>query len=214
MDHLDEDIKAKENQLAKINENVKQSQAVLNQVNEQYDDKMLDLEKRQILKKYDKLAGIPKHDDKDVRQNTFNNNELIIKKEHYENLKHKASLFDRSWDLKDALKGLADTLKQKINELPIVQALRQTIEDLNAQIEDLTDKNEALKEERREQDLYLTPDQKLQVKQWVNQGKERSDQAYQRYLKEVEQQEQRLKQQKQSKEKGKTKQITIHKKER
>jgi hypothetical protein len=214
LDHLDEDIKAKENQLAKINENVRQSQAILDQVNEQYDDKMLDLEKRQILKKYDKLAGIPKHDDKDVRQNTFNNNELIIKKEHYENLKHKASLFDRSWDLKDALKGLADTLKQKINELPIVQALRQTIEDLNAQIEDLTDKNEALKEERREQDLYLTPDQKLQVKQWVNQGKERSDQAYQRYLKEVEQQEQRLKQQKQSKEKGKTKQITIHKKER
>lgn len=214
LDHLDEDIKAKENQLAKINENVRQSQAILDQVNEQYDDKMLDLEKRQILKKYDELAGIPKYDDKDVRQNTFNNNELIIKKKHYENLKHKASLFDRSWDLKDALKGIADTLKQKINELPIVQALRQTIKDLNAQIEDLTDKNEALKEERREQDLYLTPDQKLQVKQWVNQGKERSDQAYQSYLKEVEQQEQRLKQQKQSKEKGKTKQITIHKKER
>lgn len=222
LDHLDEDIKAKEQQLAnkeaqlsKINENVKQSQAVLNQVNEQYDDKMLDLEKRQILKKYDELAGIPKYDDKDVRQNTFNNNELIIKKKHYENLKHKASLFDRSWDLKDALKGIADTLKQKINELPIVQALRQTIKDLNAQIEDLTEKNETLKEERREQDLYLTPDQQLQVKQWVNQGKERSDQAYQRYLKEVEEQEQRLKQrQEQSKEKGKTKQITIHKKER
>lgn len=215
LDHLDEDIKAKENQLAKINENVRQSQAVLDQVNEQYDDKMLDLEKRQILKKYDKLAGIPKHDDKDVRQNTFNNNELIIKKEHYENLKHKASLFDRSWDLKDALKGLADALKQKINELPIVQALKQTIKDLNAQIEDLTEKNETLKEERREQDLYLTPDQKLQVKQWVNQGKERSDQAYQRYLKEVEEQEQRLKQrQGQSKEKGKNKQITIHKRER
>lgn len=222
LEHLDEDIKAKEQQLAnkeaqlsKINENVKQSQAVLNQVNEQYDDKMLDLEKRQILKKYDELAGIPKYDDKDARQNTFNNNELIIKKKHYENLKHKASLFDRSWDLKDALKGIADTLKQKINELPIVQALRQTIKDLNAQIEDLTEKNETLKEERREQDLYLTPDQKLQVKQWVNQGKERSDQAYQRYLKEVEEQEQRLKQrQGQSKEKGKTKQITIHKKER
>ena len=215
LDHLDEDIKAKENQLAKINENVRQSQAILDQVNEQYDDKMLDLEKRQILKKYDELAGIPKYDDKDVRQNTFNNNELIIKKKHYENLKHKASLFDGSWDLKDALKGIADTLKQKINELPIVQALRQTIKDLNAQIEDLTDKNETLKEERREQDLYLTPDQKLQVKQWVNQGKERSDQAYQRYLKEVEEQEQRLKQrQGQSKEKGKTKQITIHKKER
>lgn len=221
LDSLDEDIKDKEQQLANkeaqlsnINENIKSRQAVLDKVNQQYDDKMLDIEKRQILKKYDELAGIPKHDDKDVRQNTFNNNELIIKKEHYENLKHKASLFDRSWNLKDALKGLADTLKQKINELPIVQALKQTIKDLNAQIEDLTEKNKTLKEERREQDLYLTPDQKIQVKQWVKQGKERSDQAYKRYLKEVEQQEQRLKQQNQNKEKGKTKQITIHKRER
>ena len=214
LDHLDEDIKAKENQLAKINENVRQSQAVLNQVNEQYDDKMLDLEKRQILKKYDELAGIPKYDDKDVRQNTFNNNELIIKKKHYENLKHKASLFDRSWDLKEALKGIADTLKQKINESSLVQSLRKTINNLKAQVQALTQENEALKEERREQDLYLTPDQQLQVKQWVSQGKERSDQAYQRYLKEVEQQEQRLKQQERIKDKGKTKQITIHKKER
>lgn len=215
LDHLDEDIKAKENQLAKINENVRQSQAVLNQVNEQYDDKMLDLEKRQILKKYDELAGIPKYDDKDVRQNTFNNNELIIKKKHYENLKQKASLFDRSWDLKEALKGIADTLKQKINESSLVQSLRKTINNLKAQVQALTQENEALKEERREQDLYLTPDQQLQVKQWVNQGKERSDQAYQRYLKEVKRQEQRLKQQQeQNKDKGKTKQITIHKKER
>lgn len=222
LDSLDEDIKDKEQQLANkeaqlsnINENIKSRQAVLDKVNQQYDDKMLDIEKRQILKKYDELAGIPKHDDKDVRQNTFKSDEVILKKEHYENLKHKAGLFDRSWDLKDALKGLADTLKQKINELPIVQALQQTIEDLNAQIKDLKDKNKTLKKERREQELYLTPDQKLQVKQWVNQGKERSDQAYKRYLKEVEQQEQRLKQQQnQNKEKGKTKQITIHKKER
>lgn len=222
LDHLDEDIKAKEQQLAnkeaqlsKINENVKQSEAVLNQVNEQYDDKMLDLEKRQILKKYDELAGIPKYDDKDVRQNTFNNNELIIKKKHYENLKHKASLFDRSWDLKDALKGIADTLKQKINELPIVQALRQTIKDLNAQIEDLTDKNEKMKGELNEQSLYLTSAQKEQVKQWISEGKEYHNQLWENAKKQMKEQEQRQqKQQEQSKEKGKTKQITIHKKER
>lgn len=215
LDHLDEDIKAKENQLAKINENVRQSQAVLNQVNEQYDDKMLDLEKRQILKKYDELAGIPKYDDKDVRQNTFNNNELIIKKKHYENLKHKASLFDRSWDLKDALKGIADTLKQKINELPIVQALRQTIKDLNAQIEDLTKQNDKLKKAEREQSLYLTSAQKEQVKQWISEGKEYHDQLWENAKKQMKEQEQRQqKQQEQSKEKGKNKQITIHKKER
>jgi hypothetical protein len=215
LDHLDDDIKAKENQLSKINENVRQSQAVLNQVNEQYDDKMLDLEKRQILKKYDELAGIPKYDDKDVRQNTFNNNELIIKKKHYENLKHKASLFDRSWDLKDALKGIADTLKQKINELPIVQALRQTIKDLNAQIEDLTKQNDKLKKAEREQSLYLTSAQKEQVKQWISEGKEYHDQLWENAKKQMKEQEQRQqKQQEQSKEKGKTKQITIHKKER
>lgn len=222
LDRLDEDIKAKEQQLAnkeaqlsKINENVRQSQAVLNQVNEQYDDKMLDLEKRQILKKYDELAGIPKYDDKDVRQNTFNNNELIIKKKHYENLKHKASLFDRSWDLKDALKGIADTLKQKINELPIVQALRQTIKDLNAQIEDLTEKNEKMKGELNEQSLYLTSAQKEQVKQWISEGKNYHDQLWENAKKQMKEQEQRQqKQQEQSKEKGKTKQITIHKKER
>lgn len=215
LDHLDEDIKAKENQLAKINENVRQSQAVLNQVNEQFDDKMLDLEKRQLLKKYDELNGISKYDDKDVRQNTFNSNELVIKKEHYENLKHKAQMYERSWDLKEAFMGFKDTLIQKINESSLVQSLRKTIKGLKAQVQALKNENEALKEEKREQDLYLTPDQQLQVKQWVNQGKERSDQAYQRYLKEVEEQEQRLKQrQGQSKEKGKTKQITIHKKER
>lgn len=222
LDRLDDDIEAKENllankeaQLSNINENIKNKQEILDKTNKNFNERQYDLEKKQILEQYKEITGIRKYDDRDVRQNTFKSDEVILKKEHYENLKKRASFFDKDWTLKDALKGLTDTLKQKINELPIVQTLRQTIEDLNAQIKDLTDKNETLKEERREQDLYLTPDQKLQVKQWVNQGKERSDQAYQRYLKEVEQQEQRLKQrQGQSKEEGKTKQITIHKKER
>lgn len=215
LDHLDDDIKAKENQLANIDESIKNKQGILNQVNENFDERRYDLEKRQLLKKYDELTGISKYDDKHVRQNTFKSDELIIKKEHYENLKHKAGLFDRSWDLKEALQGLKDTLMQKINESSIVQSLRKTIKSLKAQVQALTKENQELKEEKREQDLYLTPDQKLQVKQWVAKGKENHEQAYQRYLKEVEQQEQRLKQrQGQSKEKGKTKQITIHKRER
>lgn len=215
LDHLDDDIKAKENQLANIDETIKSRQGILNQVNENFDERRYDLEKRQLLKKYDELTGISKYDDKHVRQNTFKSDELIIKKEHYENLKHKAGLFDRSWDLKEALQGLKDTLMQKINESSIVQSLRKTIKSLKAQVQALTKENQELKEEKREQDLYLTPDQKLQVKQWVAKGKENHEQAYQSYLKEVEQQEQRLKQrQGQSKEKGKTKQITIHKRER
>lgn len=215
LDHLDEDIKAKESQLTNINESIKNKQEILDRVNENFDERRYDLEKRQLLKKYDELTGINKFDDRDVRPNTFNSNELVIKKEHYENLKHKAGLYDRAWDLKDAFQNFKDTLMQKISESSLVQSLRKTIKSLKAQVQALTKENEALKEERREQGLYLTPDQQLQVKQWVNQGKERSDQAYQRYLKEVKQQEQRLKQQQeQNKEKGKTKQITIHKKER
>lgn len=214
LDHLDEDIKTKEQQLANkeaqlsnINENIKNKQEILDRVNENFDERRYDLEKRQLLKKYDELTGINKFDDRDVRPNTFNSNELVIKKEHYENLKHKAGLYDRAWDLKDAFQNFKDTLMQKISESSLVQSLRKTIKSLKAQVQALKNENEQLKEEKREQGLYLTPDQQLQVKQWVNQGKERSDQAYQRYLKEVEQQEQ-------SKEKGKTKQITIHKRER
>lgn len=221
LNHLDEDIKTKEQQLANkeaqlsnINENIKNKQEILDRVNENFDERRYDLEKRQLLKKYDELTGINKFDDRDVRPNTFNSNELVIKKEHYENLKHKAGLYDRAWDLKDAFQNFKDTLMQKISESSLVQSLRKTIKSLKAQVQALKNENEQLKEEKREQGLYLTPDQQLQVKQWVNQGKERSDQAYQRYLKEVEQQEQRLKQQEQSKEKGKTKQITIHKRER
>ena len=215
LDRLDEHIKSKENQLSNIDENIRNKQAVLNQVNENFDERRYDLEKRQLLKKYDELTGIQKHDDKDVRQNTFKSDEVILKKEHYENLKHKAGLFDRSWDLKDALKIVTNSLLQKISESSIVQNLKETIKGLKAQIKALTKENEALKEERREQGLYLTPDQQLQVKQWIEKGKERSDQAYQRYLKEVEQQEQRLKQQQdQSKENGKSKKISIHHKER
>lgn len=214
LDHLDEDIKTKEQQLANkeaqlsnINENIKNKQEILDRVNENFDERRYDLEKRQLLKKYDELTGINKFDDRDVRPNTFNSNELVIKKEHYENLKHKAGLYDRAWDLKDAFQNFKDTLMQKISESSLVQSLRKTIKSLKAQVQALKNENEQLKEEKREQGLYLTPDQQLQVKQWVNQGKERSDQAYQSYLKEIEQQ-------KQSKEKGKTKQITIHKRER
>lgn len=222
LDRLDDDIKAKEQQLANkeaqlsnINENIKNKQEILDKVNENFDERRYDLEKRQLLKKYDELTGINKFDDKDVRQNAFKSDEVILKKEHYENLKHKAGLYDRAWDLKDAFQSFKDTLIQKINESSLVQSLRKTIKSLKAQVQALKNENEQLKEERREQGLYLTPDQQLQVKQWIEKGKERSDQAYQRYLKEVEQQEQRLKQQQeQSKEKGKTKQITIHKKER
>lgn len=222
LDHLDEDIKTKEQQLANkeaqlsnINENIKNKQEILDRVNENFDERRYDLEKRQLLKKYDELTGINKFDDRDVRPNTFNSNELVIKKEHYENLKHKAGLYDRAWDLKDAFQNFKDTLMQKISESSLVQSLRKTIKSLKAQVQALKNENEQLKEEKREQGLYLTPDQQLQVKQWVAKGKENHEQAYQRYLKEVEQQEQRLKQQQnQNKEKGKTKQITIHKKER
>lgn len=222
LDRLDDDIKAKENllankeaQLSNINENIKNKQEILDKTNKNFNERQYDLEKKQILEQYKEITGIRKYDDRDVRQNTFKSDEVILKKEHYENLKKRASFFDKDWTLKDALKGLTDTLKQKINELPIVQTLRQTIEDLNAQIKDLKKQNDKLKKAEREQSLYLTSAQKEQVKQWISEGKNYHDQLWENAKKQMKEQEQRQqKQQEQSKEKGKTKQITIHKKER
>ena len=67
-------------------------------MNERFDERRYDFEKRQVMKRYNELTGVPKYNDRDVRQNTFNSDELIIKKEHYENLKQKASFFDRAWE--------------------------------------------------------------------------------------------------------------------
>lgn len=212
VEHLDEHIKAKENQLYNIDEAIKNKQGILNQVNENFDERRYDLEKRQLLKKYDELTGISRFDDKDVRQNALNSREVILKKEHYENLKHKASLFDRSWDLKDTLTNLKDSLLQKISESSVVQGLKKTITSLKAKVQALTEENKELKGKLDEQELYLNREQKEQVKQWIAKGKEEHEQLWQNALERERQL--REKHQKQQQENGKTKQITIHKKER
>lgn len=163
---------AKESTIAAIDETMERKQAILDDVNERFDERRYDFEKRQVMKRYNELTGVPRYSDKDVRQNAFKSDELIIKKEHYENLKQKASFFDRAWDLKESLKEIKDSLMQKINESFIVQGLKKTIKDLRKKVASLTKENEELKKEKEDYEIYLSFGQKQQVRQWIQQSKE------------------------------------------
>lgn len=186
IERLRADKQAKESAIATIDETMERKKAILANVNENFDERLYDFEKRKVMKQYTELTGVPKYTDRDVRPNAFRSDELIIKKEHYENLKQKASLFDRAWELKDTLREIKDTLMTKINESFIVQGLRKTIKDLKKRVAALTKENEALKEKQEEYDIYLTPDQRWQVGYWIQQGKKNHEEALERMRREDE----------------------------
>lgn len=177
---------ATESAIATIDETMERKKTILANVNENFDERLYDFEKRKVMKQYTELTGVPKYTDRDVRPNAFRSDELIIKKEHYENLKQKASFFDRAWELKDTLREIKDTLMTKINESFIVQGLRKTIKDLKKRVAALTKENEALKEKQEEYDIYLTPDQRWQVGYWIQQGKKNHEEALERMRREDE----------------------------
>lgn len=180
IEQLRADKQAKESAIATIDENVRRKQAILADVNGRFDERSFDLEKRQVIQQYNKLTGVSRYSDKDVRQNAFKSDELIIKKEHYEDLKQKASFFDRAWELKDSLREIKDTLMQKINESFIVQGLRKTIKDLRKKVAALTKENESLKKEKEEHEIYLTFSQQQQVRYWIQKGKKNHEEALER----------------------------------
>ena len=186
IERLRAEKQAKESTIATIDETMGRKQAILDDVNENFDERLYDFEKRKVMKRYNELTGVPKYTDRDVRPNAFKSDELIIKKEHYENLKQKASFFDRAWELKDTLREIKDTLMTKINESFIVQGLRKTIKDLKKRVAALTKENEALKEKQEEYDIYLTPDQRWQVGYWIQQGKKNHEEALERMRREDE----------------------------
>lgn len=177
---------AKEGAIATIDETMVRKQAILDDVNQRFDERRYDFEKRQVMKRYNELTGVPRYSDKDVRPNAFRSDELIIKKEHYENLKQKASFFDRAWDLKNSLKEIKDTLMEKINESFIVQGLKKTIKDLRKKVATLSKENEELKKKQEEYDIYLTPDQRREVGYWIHQGKKRYNETLERMRREDE----------------------------
>lgn len=186
IEQLRADKQAKESAIATIDENVRRKQAILADVNGRFDERSFDLEKRQVIQQYNKLTGVSRYSDKDVRQNAFKSDELIIKKEHYEDLKQKASFFDRAWELKDSLREIKDTLMQKINESFIVQGLRKTIKDLRKKVATLTKENETLKKEKEEHEIYLTFSQQQQVRYWIQEGKKNHTEALERMQREDE----------------------------
>lgn len=186
IERLKAEKKAKEDAIAAIDETMGRKQDILDDVNQRFDERRYDFEKRQVMKRYNELTGVPRYSDKDVRQNAFKSDELIIKKEHYENLKQKASFFDRAWDLKNSLKEIKDTLMEKINESFIVQGLKKTIRDLRNKVTALTKENETLKKKQEEYDIYLTPDQRREVGYWIQQGKKRYNETLERMQREDE----------------------------
>ncbi|WP_237447449.1 plasmid recombination protein [Streptococcus mitis] len=177
---------ATESAIAAIDETVERKQAILDDVNQRFDERRYDFEKRQVMKRYNELTGVTRYSDRDVRPNTFKSDELIIKKEHYENLKKKASFFDRAWEIKDSLREIKDTLMQKINESFIVQGLKKTIKDLRKKVASLTKENESLKKEKEEHEIYLTFSQQQQVRYWIQQGKKNHEEALERMQREDE----------------------------
>ena len=186
IEQLRAEKQAKESAIATIDENVERKQAILDDVNQRFDERRYDFEKWQVMKRYNELTDISNYSDKDVRPNTFNGDELIIKKKHYENLKQKASFFDRAWELKDSLREIKDTLMEKINESFIVQGLKKTIKDLRKKVATLTKENESLKKEKEEHEIYLTFSQQQQVRQWIQQGKKNHEEALERMRREDE----------------------------
>ena len=178
--------KAKEDAIAAIDETMGRKQDILDDVNQRFDERRYDFEKRQVMKRYNELTGVPRYSDKDVRPNAFRSDELIIKKEHYENFKQKASFFDRAWEIKDTLREIKDSLMQKINESSIVQGLKKTIRDLRNKVTALTKENETLKKKQEEYDIYLTPDQRREVGYWIQQGKKRYNETLERMQREDE----------------------------
>ena len=172
IERLRAEKQTKESTIAAIDETMERKQAILADVNERFDERRYDFEKRQVMKRYNELTGVPRYSDKDVRPNAFKSDELIIKKEHYENLKQKASFFDRAWEIKDSLRELKDTLITKINESFIVQGLKKTIKDLRKKVASLTKENEELKKEKEDYEIYLSFGQKQQVRYWIQQSKE------------------------------------------
>lgn len=186
IERLKAEKKAKEDAIAAIDETMGRKQDILDDVNQRFDERRYDFEKRQVMKRYNELTDISNYSDKDVRPNTFNSDELIIKKKHYENLKQKASFFDRAWELKDSLMELKDSLMQKINESFIVQGLRKTIKDLRKKVATLTKENETLKKEKEEHEIYLTFSQQQQVRYWIQEGKKNHTEALERMQREDE----------------------------
>lgn len=186
IERLRAEKQTKESTIAAIDETMGRKQAILDDVNQRFDERRYDFEKRQVMKRYNELTDISNYSDKDVRPNTFNSDELIIKKKHYENLKQKASFFDRAWELKDSLREIKDTLMEKINESFIVQSLKKTIKDLRKKVASLTKENESLKKEKEEHEIYLTFSQQQQVRYWIQQGKKNHEEALERMQREDE----------------------------
>lgn len=203
-------VEAKEQALAEKDSYISRQQAQLEHNARLLDEQTKDYDQQTnfIERRMKALQGIEKasrvsYDDKDVRQNAFNNNELIIKKEHYENLKQKAGFFD---SLKDFATDIVSTIKEtsvykaleakmtnEVNKwkrayqgLKVkIKELEDKVEEQNDELFDLYGERDRLREELKEEqelrekiDKYLKPREKEELAAKI----ERREQRYQESL--------------------------------
>lgn len=202
-------VEAKEQALAEKDSYISRQQAQLEHNARLLDEQTKDYDQQTnfIERRMKALQGIEKasrvnYDDKDVRQNAFNNNELIIKKEHYENLKKKAGFFD---SLKDFATDIVSTIKEtsvykaleakmtaEVNKWKrAYQSLKEKVTELEDKVDSQNDElfelyterdnlREELKEEqelREKLDKYLKPREKEELAAKIERREQRHQEA-------------------------------------
>lgn len=61
IERLRAEKQAKESTIATIDETMERKQAILDDVNENFDERLYDFEKRKVMKQYTELTGVPKY---------------------------------------------------------------------------------------------------------------------------------------------------------
>ena len=185
-------------QQAQLDHNAK----LLEEQTKNYDQQTNFIERRMKALQGIENASRVTYDDKDVRPNGFNPNEVIIKKAHYKNLKQRAGFFD-------SLKDFATDIVSTIQETSVYKALeakmtnevnkwKKAYRSLKAKVTELEDKVDSqndelfelyterdnlraeLKEEqelREKIDKYLKPKEKEELAEKIERREQKEQEA-------------------------------------
>ena len=135
-----------EENIAKINEQkqeINKNKEFIAQQTQKYDEQIDFIGRRTKALQGLEKANQVTYDDKDVRLNKLNADEVIIKKAHYKNLKQKAGFFD-------TLKDFANDIVSTIKETSVYKALEAELGKWKKAYKELKAKNDTLEKEKQE----------------------------------------------------------------
>lgn len=171
------------NNISQLNENLKVlkqekelQQKDLTKLSHQSNEKQLELLKVSILQKTKDLMDNNSLENEDVRQNTFNKDEVIMKRKKYLELHQKAQLFT---NIEHFIDAITNTIKDSV----IYKNLKLKIRQLKKITEDLKNENSVLKKENKQliQEVNTEKQQAAKDRQFKQQ--------FERYLKQSEKEE-------------------------